>query len=109
MPLVFGRAPAGNQQVRAFQVECGLAARAEEAHPFARLAVDVRDFGVGHDVDSFVAAHFLQALRNVFVLVMGDAAIAVEERHLGSRNGGRPGPIRGPHSPAPRTRRCLGT
>ncbi len=47
-------------------------------HPVARFALDAGHFRVRHDGDAFVPAHFFQRLRNVLILAMREAAIAVE-------------------------------
>ena len=84
MPLVFGVRPRGYQQVRAFQGKFGSVARAEEPDPLAGVALDAGYFCIRHDGDAFIPAHFFQSLRDIFVFVVREAAIAVDQRDLGA-------------------------
>src|SRR6266850_2969148 len=78
------RAPSGYQKVRAFQRKFVSVARAEQPDPLARVALDEAYFCLRHDGDTFVPAHFFQSLRDIFVFVVSEAAIAVDQRHLGA-------------------------
>ena len=78
------RTSSGYQQVRAFQRKFGSVARAEEPDPLAGVALDAGYFCIRHDGDAFVPAHFFQSLRDIFVFVVGEAAIAVDQRDLGA-------------------------
>src|SRR5690348_18434117 len=78
------RASSGYQQVRAFQGKLASVARAEEPDPLARAALDAAYFCIRHYGNAFVPAHFFQSQRDIFVLAVGEAGIAVDERHLGA-------------------------
>src|SRR5580704_5899592 len=78
------RTSSGYQQVRAFQGKVGSVARAEEPDPLAGVALDAGYFGIRHDGDAFIPAHFFQSLRGIFILPVRDAAIAFDQRDLGA-------------------------
>src|SRR3984885_13962103 len=78
------RTSSGYQQVRAFQGKFGSVARAEEPDPLAGVALDAGYFCIRNDGDAFLSAHFFQSLRDIFVFVVREAAIAVDQRDLGA-------------------------
>ena len=79
-----GGTPSGDQQVRAFQEKVLSIARAEEFDPLARVALDEAIFVFVTSGDALVPAHFFQFLRDIFVFMVSEAAIAVDQRHLGA-------------------------
>src|SRR5580698_8195529 len=78
------RTSSGYEQVRALQGKFGSVARAEEPDPLAGVALDEGYFGIRHDGDTFIPAHFFQSLRGIFVFVVRESAVSVDQRHLGA-------------------------
>src|SRR5580658_7275007 len=72
------------QKVSAFQRMLVSVTRAKEPDRLARVALDEGYFCICHDCDTFVAAHFFQSLRDILVFVVREAAISVDQRHLGA-------------------------
>ena len=48
------------------------------------FALDAGYFRIRDDGDAFIPAHFFQSLRGIFVFVVREAAIAVDQRDLGA-------------------------
>src|SRR6516165_9638820 len=63
-------ASSGYQQVRAFQGKFLSVTRAEEPDPHAGVALDEGYFCIRYDCDAFIAAHFFQSLRGIFIFVV---------------------------------------
>src|SRR3984957_3333288 len=74
------RTSRGYQQVRAFERKVASVAQAEEPDPIAGVALDAGYYCIRHDSDAFIPAHFFQSLRGIFVLLVREAAIAVDQR-----------------------------
>src|SRR5580704_17619809 len=72
------------QKVSAFQRMLVSVTRAKEPDRLARVALDEGYFCIRHDGDTFIPAHFFQSLRGIFIFVVREAAIAVDQRDLGA-------------------------
>ena len=84
MPLVLGVRPAATSRWVPFRERSAPSREPEESDPISRVALDAGYFCIRDDGDPFITAQFFQCLRGIFVFVVREAAIAVDQRDLGA-------------------------